>query len=122
MSRHVTPRVRAIVLERDGYTCQRCAVYIGPFGTYSLQHRRPRGMGGSRRPETNLPGNLITLCGTATTGCHEYVESHRHDAHLTGYLLPQSVAFPALEPVKTYRGWLLLSDDGSYTTLEGAPQ
>lgn len=112
----VTPRVRQIVLERDLFSCARCGLYIGPFTPYSLHHRRPRGAGGSRRPETNLPANLLVLCGHATSpdGCHQYVERHREEAREAGYILTQQQT-PAEVPVFTHRGWLLLDDEGAFT-------
>lgn len=44
-------------------------------------------MGGSKRPELHQPANLIVLCGSGTTGCHGWVESHRHQARESGYLI-----------------------------------
>lgn len=85
-------RIRELVMERDGYRCVRCANPITgePGVGYSLQHRIPRGMGGSRDPRLNMPPNLILLCGSGTTGCHGEVESHRADARAAGYLLWRS--------------------------------
>jgi hypothetical protein len=44
-------------------------------------------MGGSSRPEINDVVNLALLCGTGTTGCHGYVESHRKIAYQMGWLV-----------------------------------
>ena len=78
------------ILVRDQYRCARCgdSIYVRGF---SRQHRRPRGMGGSKRTDTNLPGNGITLCGSATSpdGCHRWAETHRDEARKAGYLLYQ---------------------------------
>lgn len=114
----VTPRVRQIVLERDQHRCVRCGIYVA-FGAYSLHHRRPRGSGGSRRPSTNLPANLLTLCGHATSpdGCHHYVESHRELAREAGYLLTQQ-QHPDQEAVFTHRGWMLLDDEGGFVIVD----
>ena len=57
---------------------------------WSLQHRRPRGMGGTRLAEINSPANLLLLCGSATTGCHGYVERERAAALHAGWLVPSS--------------------------------
>lgn len=121
-----TVKVRAQVLDRDEFTCQRCGEYVGPFGDFSIHHRRPRGMGGTKRPESNLPANLLTLCGTGTTGCHGWVESHRTSAVADGLLVSQH-ADPEQIPVHTYRGKVLLSNDGMLAIVgpsrhAGAPQ
>lgn len=116
MSTAVSARTRQDVLARDNHTCQRCGKYIGPFGDYSLQHRRARGMGGSKRLDTNLPANLITLCGSATSpdGCHHLIESNPDLARAEGMRLFQAQT-PAAEPVLTIHGWRLLDNDGGWT-------
>lgn len=106
-----TPAVRAIVLDRDEYRCVRCGGPIGFLGDYSIHHRRPRGMGGTKRPESNLPANLLTLCGSGTTGCHGWVESHRIDAINAGFIVGQTID-PEAIPVETWRGPAWLSNDG----------
>lgn len=115
----VSPKVRQVVAERDLWTCVRCGRYVGPFGTYSLHHRRPRGAGGSRRADTNLPANLVTLCGHATSsdGCHYWAEKNRDDARSVGLLVRQG-ARPASVPVLTWRGLLLLDDSGDWMEVE----
>lgn len=56
-----------------------------------MHHRLPRGMGGSRstagRARTERASNLVIVCGTGTTGCHGWIESHRQDAYDTGWLV-----------------------------------
>ena len=88
-STDVPAKVRAAVLARDDHTCQRCGRYL-VHQPYSLQHRRPRGMGGAADPHTMA--NLVVLCGTATTGCHGDVESHRSRATRDGWLVPAGVS------------------------------
>lgn len=109
------------VLRRDGYSCVRCGRdATGERGRdWSVQHRRPRGMGGSRRNDTNSPQNLIVLCGSATSpgGCHEAVESHRAEAIANGWLLWQTQD-PAAEPVLVAHSsrWVWLTEDGRYSS------
>lgn len=87
--------IREAVLERDGYACTRCGVAIQrPF--YSLQHRDPRGAGGSRLRHTMA--NLVTLCGSGTTRCHGHVESQRTESYALGWLVPNG-AVPEEWPV-----------------------
>jgi hypothetical protein len=119
----VSASTRALVLERDNSACVSCGSSIhGPRG-YSIQHRIPRGMGGSKHdPRINLPSNLIVLCGSATTGCHGWAESHRNDARDQGYLLYR-LSEPSKVAVYTYTGWTLYDDEGgvSYPTPPKLP-
>jgi 5-methylcytosine-specific restriction protein A len=100
-----TAKVRALVYERDGYSCRRCGDVDGP---YALHHRRPRAAGGSRREDTNLPSNLLLLCEQ----CHLDVESKRDVSRAFGFLVRQGDD-PATVPVRTVNGWVLLHADGS---------
>jgi hypothetical protein len=103
------------VMVRAGFRCERCGVSIQSI-PMSIHHRRPRAMGGTYRPETNYPSNLMALCGSGTTGCHGYLESHRSEAIDYGFIVPQYEQ-PNNVPVKTsINGWVLLNDDGTLTT------
>ena len=103
-----------LVLARDGWKCVRCGEDIG--GDRGLEwvvhHRRPRGLGGTRRTDTNSPINLLTLC----SGCHVHVESHRGEALSNGWLVPQ-IADPATIGVLVEHGsrFTYLSADGRYS-------
>ena len=122
----VSKRTRLLVLTRDGWLCQVCgrnlaAAYLR--GDYSLQHRRNRGMGGSKRADTNGPANLLTTCGSATSpgGCHAWIEANPVWAAEHGYRISQSQT-PAEVPVFTiHRGWVLLDDHGGYAPTETCP-
>jgi hypothetical protein len=103
------------VMERAGFQCERCGISI-QSRAMSIHHRRPRAMGGTHRLETNYPSNLMALCGSGTTGCHGYLESHRVEAMDYGFIVPQYET-PSNVPVKTFiHGWVLLNDDGTFTT------
>ncbi len=106
------------VLDRDGWCCVRCGGALwGVRGVeYSLQHRRARGMGGSRRGGTNAPQNLIGLCGSATTGCHGWVESNRAEAESNGWAVKFN-SDPLLVPVAHWeRGLIWLLADGGWSS------
>lgn len=85
-----TKAVVALVWERDQGSCARCGTGLlfedRGFG-WSVHHRSPRGMGGSKAPHVNRPANLVTLCGSGVTGCHGWVESHREQATTDGWLV-----------------------------------
>lgn len=98
----ITAKVRAAVRARHHDRCARCGRLVLDYDDYSLQHRRARGAGGSSRPETNRPGNLVFLCGSATTGCHGWVESHRTSAQEFGFTLFQACDVPAEIPVRIF--------------------
>jgi hypothetical protein len=102
-------------LERDEYACFRCGGALwGERGfDFSIQHRRARGNGGSRRPDTNQYQNLIGLCGSAG-GCNGWVESRRVAAREGGWAIRQSDD-PLLVPVLHHdRGYIFLFADGGW--------
>ena len=78
--------VRALVLTRDGHRCARCRRSVTDFPA-SVHHRVPRRMGGTRDPRINDPRNLVLVCGSGTTGCHGWIESHRELSYASGWLL-----------------------------------
>lgn len=102
-----TQRVRDLVFRRDE-SCVVCGE------TYQLQihHRRPRGAGGTSRPETNGPANLVLLCLTH----HAWVESNREVARSSGYLVPQH-ANPEDVLLVWHGEWTWLGSDGTARTV-----
>jgi hypothetical protein len=112
----ITAQTRRVVLERDGWSCVSCGRYLNLYD-YSVHHRVPRGMGGSKVPWIDLPANLLCLCGSGTTGCHGWVERNRTQAYAWGYLVERFRGeYRAPEHVKvlTYPlGWMLYDNDGS---------
>ena len=103
------------VLERAQYSCEACGAMVGDRRgfDYSVHHRRPRGMGGTRRFGTNLPSNLMILCGSANTGCHGLVESNRFAALARGFLVQQHED-PSMVMVKVGGSWIYLGNDCTY--------
>lgn len=104
-----TRTVREGCILRSGGRCERCERPLHGL-PFSLHHRRPRGMGGTVRPDANLASNLLVLCGTGTTGCHGWTEARRAEAFEEGLLIRQTDD-PATVPVLLERGWVLLTDD-----------
>lgn len=105
-----SPAVKRLIIDRDNGLCCRC----DRLGT-DIHHRRPRGMGGTRRPDTDQPPNGVLLCRT----CHVWVEANRADATAEGWLVGQSTD-PATVPVWRHRSWWLL-DDGGWTATDPTP-
>lgn len=106
------------ILERAGHSCEACGSPIGDRRgvDWSVQHRRPRAMGGTRWAGINLPSNLMILCGSATTpgSCHEFAETRRSAAVAAGWLV-LSHEDPATVPVLITRNrWCYLGDDAGY--------
>jgi hypothetical protein len=111
---------RQVVLARDGTTCQCCGADC-TLKLASIQHRIPRGMGGSAL--VNIPSNGVLVCGSATTpgSCHNWMEhENRAVAEAMGWLLPKlSGVSPSSVPLYTQpHGWVLLADDGTRTPCE----
>lgn len=98
-----SPEVKAIV---DGRSWGRCEV-CGDGRIAEYHHRRPRGAGGSKRPDTGQASNCLGLCHV----CHRMIESHRTIALLLGWLVGQRV--PPVAARVMWRGeWAMLTDDG----------
>lgn len=110
--------VVALVLDRDGGCCIRCNTAQGLRSTH---HRRPRRAGGDRRPDANSPANLVTLCGSGTTGCHGWVEQNRAEARRWGWLLAANDE-PSAVPLRTWWGPALLDHEGRWSAVVKCPE
>lgn len=109
----IPKQTREQVYARDHRLCRRC----GKQGD-SIQHRIPRGMGGSKDPRINSLSNLVMLCGDGTRGCHGYVESHRDEAYSTGWLVHR-FEDPELVPLEGMFGMeFRLLNDGTVVYLD----
>lgn len=105
------------MLERAQYSCEIAGCEIGDRRgvDYSLHHRRPRQMGGSRWPGINLASNLLVACGSGVSGCHGAIESRRADAVGGGWLVVGNKD-PALVSVLICgERWCYLTNDGQYS-------
>ncbi len=106
------------VIERDEGRCAYCGEEVwGQRGfDWSVQHRRPAGIGGDPRAESHAAGNLVLLHGHALSRCHGWAESHRTAAEELGLLIPtQAVQPPSTWPIThAVHGRVFLLDDGSW--------
>lgn len=121
-----TLAVRRQVIARDQGRCVVTGAYLvdpdtlRPYVQYSLQHRKARGMGGSREASINAPTNLILVEGTGTTGAHGRIESDRQWAQSQGYAVAQWQD-PALVPVRHWlHGLAFVTADGWLPIPQGA--
>lgn len=120
-----SPATRSLILARDEFTCQNpnCGrrVDTDSWPGYSLQHRVARGAGGTSDPRIADPDNGLTLCGSATTGCHGWVETDTTgEAERLGLAVP-SWADPETVPVRTPRGWVRLDRHGGVWPADCPP-
>lgn len=79
------PQTIELVTARSGGNCEVLATGC-TLMVEQLHHRRPRGAGGTRRPETNGAANALAACSR----CHERIESMRNWARDNGFLVPQN--------------------------------
>lgn len=97
------------VHQRSRQRCERCGTANAT--RWSLHHRKPRGMGGTKDPMINSPANLLLLCGSGTEGCHGWIEWNRAAAYDAG-LLVHRYDDPASMPVRLVYGMVILGDGG----------
>ena len=71
----------------------------------------------------NLAANGLILCGSGVTGCHGWVESHRAQARMDGFLIPINGVQVAEEvPVRhALLGLVYLDNDGGWTPVDQGP-
>ena len=97
--------VRSIIDERARGCCELCGM---PVESPQYHHRRPRGIGGTKRVETGQAQNALLL----HQKCHTRVESNRLEAYESGWLVAQS-ADPGDVPVRLWDGLFVLDSLGA---------
>jgi hypothetical protein len=70
-------------------------------------------MGGSKRPETNSPANLVPVHGHGTAGCHGEIERRRDLAYDSGHLCHQFEDPQSRAIEHAVHGWVYLLIDGT---------
>lgn len=107
MTAEFSPTVHELLDVRSGGFCEVCGV----ADMLEHHHRRGRGQGSTKRPESTAVTNALVVCRS----CHRLIESYRSVALMLGWAVRQA-ADPAAQPV-LYRGlWVRLDDDGSITS------
>lgn len=92
---------RIVVAMRSQGVCEARLPTVCEGRATNYHHRDPRGMGGTKAADT--PENLVHLCGSGTTGCHGWIESHRDRAKELKLLLVMGE-----DPAKTPVRWDLM--------------
>jgi 5-methylcytosine-specific restriction protein A len=83
------------VLARSGGQCEAMLPHCTITAT-QFHHRRPRAMGGTRRPASNTASACLHLC----LSCHRWIELHRGESLALGFLVLQT-----LEPLERPVWW-----------------
>lgn len=115
----LSTKTRRQVKDRDRGLCLRC----GARGT-NVHHRQSKGMGGSNRPWTDRPENLVTICGQGnTSGCHGWVSQSFTEAEQLGWAIRRSASErPSEVPLTDLQGrQFFLTEEGGLIYLNHAP-
>lgn len=98
---------RAAIYEAGAGRCIGCG-----SSQITAQHRRARGMGGTRLVGIGMAANGVPLCGSGVAGCHGWAEHNPTEAELLGWRLDRSG--DAADPFWTMFGWRRwhVDDDG----------
>ena len=99
-----SPATADKIRTRARWRCEKCGL---PCPAGQIHHRRPRGMGGTKRKETGTTANGVLL----HPRCHELIERHRAAAINEGWLVPQALD-PVTVPVLMWDGWVYLDEQG----------
>lgn len=81
-----------------------------PRHKVSFHHRRPRGMGGTKRADVHSMAWLVVTCGDGTTGCHGYTEREGNWARDRGLKVPKASNNPGEWPLILPSGRRVLLD------------
>ena len=103
-----TEAVKETIRERSGGRCEAMIPSECTGIASEIHHRRTRGMGGTRRADTNLPANGLHLCRE----CHRWVTEHPAEARESGWVVRQSQT-PSEVRVLRRGEWVRLFDDGA---------
>lgn len=107
----VPRKIRDAVHRRDRHACVCCGATM-TSGSH-LQHRIPRGMGGSKDPHSNCMCNLANMCPTCHLG---RAEAELPWAYDNGYRVPRGMV-AAEVPILWFGQRVLLNCDGTVTYL-----
>lgn len=88
-----TRQTCGLVDERAQQCCEKCGMHAEGG---SRHHRRSKRV---KDEHTHEASNLVLLCGSGTTGCHQWVHAHPIEAELLGLWVSSYEADPSSVPV-----------------------
>lgn len=106
-----------LVSARAGGVCEAMFVDDCNGRAEQMHHRRPRGMGGTRKEDVNSPASIVHIC----LPCHTSIESHRLVARERGFLISQHDSSPASHIPVWRRGERVLLDDFGSVVYQEVP-
>lgn len=113
-----SPETKQLIEARAGGMCE-VATDECTHLMVEIQHRRARGMGGTRKPDTNSAANGLAVC----RACHDLIERRPATSLRNGWRLRQSTGGVATVPAEVSVVWrgrrVWLHDDGSLTMARG---
>lgn len=104
-----TRQQRELLTDRSAGFCEIC--YFARATNW--HHRKNRSQGGG-----NELSNAMHLCGSGTTGCHGMVTENPALAYENGWSV-RSGFDPKTVPVNRMGDWVLLDDNGNFSTVGG---
>lgn len=109
-----TEATRRLIKQRADDRCEVCGLRQA-YG--QIHHRRPRGMGGTRRPDASSPSNGLYV----HHNCHLMIESNRKRAAYLGWIVGWGRQTEAAE-VRLWDGWFLLTPEGGRIPYPEVPE
>jgi 5-methylcytosine-specific restriction protein A len=110
------PALRRALLARCRNRCELCAGEL--LGRWEANHRRPKGMGGTRRADRDSLPNLTAL----HPHCHQWLTERPHEGRALGQFIRQHQD-PAQTPLRLFGATpVLLTPEGGYAPVTEAQE
>jgi len=109
-----TEKDRELIRQRADNRCEVCGARMLTYG--QIHHRRPRGMGGTRKREASSLSNALYV----HADCHARIESNRKRAAHLGWLVGWGRQIESAE-VRLWDGWFYLTPEGTRLPVSAPP-
>lgn len=112
-------KLRHQIYERANGLCELSGALLpgGPDGPWEAHHRRPKGMGGTRRENEDTVGNLLALVQRVHNLAPDSVHMSPMRSRRYGWLVSKHVEDPASVPVVLHDGRVVLLGQRGYIPL-----